>query len=63
MKTTQTPVIQRLGNPARDGSIVHIGGQCYQRKDGVLEPMKSEAFNRLVLHRHRELQTWDPMND
>jgi hypothetical protein len=62
MKTTQTPVIQRLGNTSRDGSVVHIGGTCYERRE-TLEPISRETFNRIVLHRHRELQTWDPMND
>jgi len=60
MNSSRTPVIQRLGNPARDGSVVHINDACFESR-GTLEPMSKETFSRVVLHKHRELQTWDPL--
>ena len=56
----RTPIIQRLGDMSRDGSLVHINGVCYERRT-TLEPITKQHFDRLVLRRHKELVTWDPL--
>ena len=56
----RTPIIQRLGNMANEGSIVHIGDQCLKRRNCLLEPIDKAEFDRTVLGHHRELVTWGP---
>ena len=56
----QNCIIQRLGDMSRNGSVVHINGVCFERRE-TLEPIAKEHFNRIVLHRHKELVAWDPL--
>jgi hypothetical protein len=56
------PVIQRLGDMGKDGSVCHIGGHCYKRAE-TMEPITKAEFDRLVYGKHEQLVTWDPMEE
>ena len=61
MATKQrTPVIQRLGNMADEGAVVHIGGYCYKRLRGELVQISKADFDRAIQGQHEHIETWDP---
>jgi hypothetical protein len=54
------PVIQHLGNMAKEGSVCHINALCFMRKDGLLEPITLDRFYKATDGHASEVETWDP---
>jgi hypothetical protein len=53
--------MQRLGNMADEGAVCHINGQCYQRQNGILEPVRLSDYYKATRGHASEIETWDPV--